>query len=180
VCGGPWIPATPGLLGLIVATLVWHHQPARPLERWQLRACLTILAEAAADRAREAEADVTWHHEVVTALISSPPGDEGWDAYKTTHRFPREYATWQPHRQITALRLAYSRLEILEQALPNSFRPDRPQPLRAIDSARQVAPTDDLQQGLHEWFSALRQVCREDLPDIDLLLFTLPGAVRTW
>jgi hypothetical protein len=172
-CGGPAPAATPALLGFLTAAVVWRHRSGKTLEQWQLRSCLTMLADAARSRAIEVEPDRDWVNHVVTALLSDRPGDS-WDAYKAMIPFSYEYEQLDDARQMDALRLTYSRLSILDKALPASRRPD--DHMRPVEDL--VGDSGQRRETVRSWYSSRRAACSEELPDFDLLLFTLPGAVK--
>lgn len=176
-CGGPQVVATPALVAFVAAALVWRHRPNQPVERWQQRACLGMLAEAAVARAREGEGDRSWHHEAVAMLLRDPPGQEGWDAYQVLGWSSWKVEAWEGTRRLAALRLAYQRLEYLERALPPHRRPERP-PTLPDNPALTVSPDSATRAALQEWYGRLKAACDGELPAVDLLLFSLPGHVR--
>ncbi|MEV0559952.1 hypothetical protein [Dactylosporangium sp. NPDC050588] len=172
-CGGPTPAATPALLGFLTAAVVWQHRSGKAVEQWQLRSCLTMLADAARSRAIEVEPDRDWVNHVVTALLSDRPGDS-WDAYKAMSPFSHEYEQLNDTQQMDALRLTCSRLILLDKALPASRRPnDHLQPVEDIAGDSRMR-----RETVRSWYSARRSACIEALPDFDLLLFTLPDAVK--
>jgi hypothetical protein len=171
-CGGPWLAATPALLGFLTAATVWLHRSRGALEKWQLRACLMLLAEAAQARAVEVEPDRDWVGQVVTVLLADRPGDKGWDAYKPLLFFGGDFRDWHKARQKAALNLAYRRLALLHDALPVSIRPgDRPS-----EPDQLPGNADGRRQTIQSWYESLKHACVQELPDLDLLLFGLPGA----
>ncbi|MFI5936663.1 hypothetical protein [Actinoplanes sp. NPDC051494] len=151
ICGGPGILATPAVLGFVAAALIWRHRPEKPIERWQLRACLTVLAEAAAARAREVEPDSYWYERVVTELLADPPS--GPDTL-----FHPSFEKWAKRRQIAALTQAADRLTFLAGILPSRLRPEPP--TRLTDRGQ-----------VQEWYKALTEVCHDEIPHVELLLF---------
>ncbi|MEV0606948.1 hypothetical protein AB0I61_11320 [Polymorphospora rubra] len=173
-CGGPWMAASPALLGFFAAIAIWRHRSDKPLERWQLRACLVMLADAARARAIEVEPDRDWVHRVVSALVVDRPGENGWDAYTALKPLGGDFRAWDSARQMSALRLAYDRLAILHDALPVSLRSaDQPQPTENLSVEAEQRRT-----GIQSWYHSLSHVCTDELPDLDLLLFGLPGATK--
>ncbi|MET8043027.1 hypothetical protein ABZU25_19460 [Micromonospora sp. NPDC005215] len=175
-CEGPWMAASPALLGFFAAIAIWRHRSDKSLERWQLRACLMMLADAARARAIEVEPDRDWVHRVVSALVVGRPGENGWDAYTALKQMGGDSRTWDSARQMSALRLAYDRLTILHDALPLSLRPadqPEPQPTENLSVEAELRRT-----GIQSWYHSLSQVCTDKLPDLDLLLFGLPGAIK--
>jgi hypothetical protein len=175
-CGGPWVAASPALVGFLSAIAVWQHRSTKTVERWQLRACLTMLADAAQARAIEIEPDMDWVGRIVTALVADQPGEQGWDAYKALLPLGGDFRKWAKARQLGALRLAYNRLLILNDALPSSVRPgDQPSPVDKLPGA-----PEQRRQAVQSWYHDLTRICVEELTDLDLLLFGLPGAVKPW
>jgi hypothetical protein len=173
-CGGPWVAANPALLGFLSAVAIWRHRSNKAVERWQLRACLTMLADAARARAIGVEPDRGWVHAVVTALVADQPGGEGWDAYNALRPLGGDYRTWDEARQMNALRLAYGRLAILEDTLPASAHSaDRPQLMEDLP-----VEAERRREAVQSWYLSLTQVCADELPDLDLLLFGMPGATK--
>ncbi|WP_153040101.1 hypothetical protein [Actinoplanes sp. TFC3] len=161
ICGGPGVAATPALLGFLAAAVIWEHRSGELVERWQLRACLTMLAEAAAARAREVEPDISWYENVVTELLADPPGERGQEACQALTQPDRQYRKLARVKQLSALTLAQDRLEVLEQALPPHLRPERPMRLSTRSS-------------LQTWYKNLTEVCRDEIPHVEMLLFSLP------
>ncbi|MEV6342830.1 hypothetical protein [Actinoplanes sp. NPDC051851] len=133
-----------------------------------------MLADAAQARAIEVEPDVDWTVRIVTELVADQPGAGGWDAYTAVNPFGGDFRRWAPARQMGALRLAYGRLLILRDALPSARRP-----------GEQPPPVDDLsgtpeqrREAVRSWYRDLTRICVGELPDLDLLLFGLPGGVK--
>jgi hypothetical protein len=163
ICGGPGVVATPALLGFLAAAVVWQQRSGEIVERWQLRACLIMLAEAATARAREVEPDISWYENVVTELLADPPGERSMDAYEALTQSDRQYRKQARVKQLSVLTTAQDRLEILHQALPPHLRPEKPLRLSTRPS-------------LQAWYRSLTDVCRDEIPHIETLLFVPSGA----
>ncbi|AGL14651.1 hypothetical protein [Actinoplanes sp. N902-109] len=166
ICGGPGVAATPALLGFLAAAVVWEHRLGETVERWQLRACLTMLAEAAADRAREVEPDISWYENVITELLADPPGERGSEAFQALTQSDRQYRKQARVKQLSALTLAQDRLEVLNRALPAHLRPEKPLRFGTRPS-------------LQTWYKTLTEVCRDEIPHVELLLFDLSDVVES-
>ncbi|BCB84692.1 hypothetical protein Psuf_020050 [Phytohabitans suffuscus] len=133
-----------------------------------------MLADAAHARAIEVEPDRDWVHRVVSALVVDRPGANGWDAYTALKPLGGDFRAWDSARQMSALRLAYDRLAILHDALPVSLRSaDQPQLTENLSVEAERRRT-----GIQSWYHSLSHVCTDELPDLDLLLFGLPGATK--
>ncbi|MGW5515297.1 hypothetical protein [Nocardia africana] len=130
-----------------------------------------VLSAAVGDshaRAEVLEPDITLAWRIVAKLSENAPAEDGWAAYVAAaatkwNRLGDEFDKLAPTQREVARALAHCRLGELEEALPAA---QRPQPLpRAADVA-----------ALRERYAHLKTLLEETVPQLDRLLFTLPGA----
>jgi hypothetical protein len=170
VCYGPSLRDLLPMVGFTAASDVWNDRGRDRVERWQHAAFQRLVAAAAAARARIAEPDITLTWRIVAALADDAPGGEGWDAYKVMTAWSSgvvrdEVEAMSADQRNAALELAQDRMSKLESALPSSQR-----------LAPLPHPCDE--QALRQRYGELKDRHEHEVPDFDLLLFTLPGAMR--
>lgn len=168
ICGGPGVRDLVALAGFVAAVDVWHDRGRGRIERWQQAAFQRLLAATAAARAHALEPDITLACRIVTALTDNPPGGQGWVAYAVVaatdwNRLREQLDELTPPQQEAARALARDRLTTLEAVLPPAQRP-LPLP-QAVDISV-----------LGQRYQHLKHLLRDTVPQLDRLLFTLPGA----
>lgn len=168
VCYGPGVRDVLALAGFLAASDVWEDRGRDQIEEWQLASLYQLLHVTYTARANILEPDVTLLAEIVTALDEDRPGEEGWHAYallrgSSWNDLGKEFAGLSPAKQEAARDLVVRRLRLLESALPQS---QRPLPLPSN------ADTDILRKR----YLADAHSLSDAVPQLDRLLFTLPGA----
>ncbi|MCO5974646.1 hypothetical protein [Actinoallomurus soli] len=168
-CGGPSVRDLLPLAGFVAAVDVWRDRGRNRIERWQQAAFQRLLVASAAARAQMMEPDITLAWRIVAALIENAPAEEGWAAYTvvtaTDWNYKRkELEKLTPQQREAARALVRDRLSTLESALPPSQRP-LPLP-QAVDA-----------KVLGQRYRHLHKLLEDSVPQLDRLLFTLPGAV---
>jgi hypothetical protein len=172
VCDGPCVRDLVPLAGFAAAVDVWHHRGRDRIEQWQQAAFQRLLAVTSVARAEALEPDITLAHRIIDALSENAPGDEGWGAYALLvgtnwNGINDRFKQLPPAQQEAARVLARDRLATLEAVLPASKRP-----LRLPQSADERL--------LRDRYDQLSRMLDDDVPQLDRLLFTLPGARRGW
>jgi hypothetical protein len=167
VCDGPCMRDLVPLAGFTAAVDVWHYRGRERVERWQQGAFQRLLSATSAARAQVLEPDITLAHRIISALHENAPGDEGWHAYALLVGAERndlgaEFSQLSVCRQEAARCLARDRLSALEAALSAS---QRPLPL----------PQSADVKVLRERRRQLTTMLWEAVPQLDRILFTLPG-----
>ncbi|WP_026211664.1 hypothetical protein [Longispora albida] len=165
VCDGPGARDLKALASFVAAADVWRDREGGEIEPWQQVALLRLLAAASAARAVIAEPDITLATRITTALADNAPGELGWAAYALMRGAwgRRELQRFTPQEQESALALARDRLATAEASLPDSQRPIR---------LPQRADPDLVRQR----YQNLKTLLEDTVPQLDRLLFTLPGA----
>jgi hypothetical protein len=139
-----------------------------PIEGWQQEAFQRLLVATAAARAQMLEPDITPALRIVATLAENAPSEEGWAAYAVVtatdwNHQSKELEKLTPPQREAARALARDRLTTLENALPSSQRP-LPLP-QAVDV-----------KILRQRYRHLKELLQDTVPQLDRLLFTLPGA----
>lgn len=121
-----------------------------------------------AARARILEPDITLTWRIVTALTEDAPAENGWAAHAAVaatywNRLDDEFGKLAPPQLEAARVLARDRLITLASALPSS---QRPLPLPQAASLKV----------LRQRYTQLKELLQDMVPQMDRLLFTLPGA----
>ncbi|MCF6425816.1 hypothetical protein [Amycolatopsis tucumanensis] len=165
-CGGPAVRDLVPLAGFVAAADVWNDRGRDRVEQWQQAAFQRLLAATASARAQALEPDITLAWRIVDAFAADPLGEEGWAAYATivpTGWSHEELAGLTPSGREAARALVRERIVKLEALLPETER------LLPLPKAADVQV---LRQRHRHWKDRLRQ----SVPQLDRLLFTLPGA----
>jgi hypothetical protein len=170
-CGGPGVRDVAAMASFAAAAAdVWDARGRDRIERWQQAAFQRLVSEACKARAQALEPDITLAWRITAALAEDAPGQEGWAAYALVvgtrwKRLNEELSGLTP-RQVEAARvLAHGRLETLEAAIPAS---QRPVPLSRTADAKTM----------YQRYEYLKDLLKGIVPQIDRLLFTLPGAYQ--
>lgn len=167
-CGGPGLRDLVPLAGFVAAVDVWQDRGRSRMERWQQAAFHQLLVATAVARAQTLEPDITLAARIVATLAENAPAMEGWAAYRVAaasdwSRRSEELEKLTPSQREAARALARDRLTALENTLPAS---QRPLPLQqAVDV-----------EFLRQRYRDLEKLLRSTVPQLDRLLFTLPGA----
>lgn len=172
VCDGPCVRDLVPLVGFTAAVDVWHHRGRDGIEQWQQAAFQRLLAATSTVRAAMPEPDILLGHRIVDALSENAPGKEGWAAYwllvgTDWNGANDKFQQLRPEEQEDARVLARDRLTTLEAILPVAKRSSR-------------LPEGADEQLLRERYKQLYRMLVDDVPQLDRLLFTLPGARRGW
>jgi hypothetical protein len=167
-CDGPAVRDLVPVAGLLAAVDVWHDRGEGRIERWQQAAFQRLLSATSAARAHAREPDITLGWRIVAALNEGAPAEQGWAAYAVVavtdwNRLGEELERLPLPQRESARALARDRLAALEAVLPAS---QRPLPLP------QAADAEVLRRRYRQLSDALRNT----VPQLDRLLFTLPGA----
>lgn len=167
-CGGPGLRDLVAFAGFAAAADVWKARGCDRIEDWQQQALQRLVAATAAARAQSSEPDITLGHRAVGALTANPPGEQGWDAYGLctavgSRRPTRTARDLPPARRGAAAGLLRERIGVLESVLPE------PKPFP------QLAPDADVDE-LRMRYGKLKELLGERVPQLDRLMFTLPGA----
>ncbi|MCE7009986.1 hypothetical protein LWC34_45345 [Kibdelosporangium philippinense] len=168
-CDGPGVRDLVPMAGFVAAVDVWHARGRDRIERWQQATFQRLLSTAAAARTQMLEPDITLTWRIVAALTDNAPGENGWAAYAAVaatrwNRFDEELGKLTPPELEAARVVARDRLTTLAEALPSS---QRPLPLP------QAADLNVLRQR----YTHLKKLLQDTVPQLDRLLFTLPGAI---
>lgn len=167
-CGGPGVRDLVPLAGFVAAVDVWDARGRERIEQWQQAAFQRLLAATAAARAQSLEPDITLSARIVEALAADAPDESGSVAYALLIGPPwnghqeRFEALPGPQREAARV-LVRNRLATLEAVLPAQ---QRPLPL----------PKGAEPQVLRERYRQLSERLDSTVPQLDRLLFTLPGA----
>ncbi|MBY8856756.1 hypothetical protein K7711_09735 [Nocardia sp. CA2R105] len=156
------------LAGFVAAVDVWRDRERSRIERWQQAAFYRLLSATACARAEALEPDITLTWRIVASLHENAPAEDGWAAYAVVaatkwNRLDEELERLTPPQREAARSLARYRLTELENALPSRQRP-LPLPRTADISV------------LRQRYRHLEKLLEETVPQLDRLLFTLPGA----
>ncbi|WP_156959330.1 hypothetical protein [Nocardia sp. BMG51109] len=168
ICGGPAVRDLVALAGFVAAVDVWRDRERSRIERWQQAAFYRLLSATAYARAEALEPDITLAWRIVASLNENAPAKDGWAAYAVVaatkwNGLYEELERLAPPQREAARALAHGRLTRVENALPSS---QRPVPLpRTADVAV-----------LRKRYEHLKKRLEETVPQLDRLLFTLPGA----
>ncbi|WP_434450079.1 hypothetical protein [Lentzea sp. E54] len=167
-CDGPSVRDLVPMAGFVAAVDVWHARGGDRIEQWQQAAFQRLIAATMTARTQALEPDITLAWRITAALAEEPPGHDGWAAYALVtvtawNRLNEAIDRLTPVQQEAARVLARERLTTLEAALPSSQRL-LPLP-RAVDV-----------QVLRERYRDLKRRLKDTVPQLDRLLFTLPGA----
>jgi hypothetical protein len=167
-CGGPGVRDLVPMAGFVAAVDVWHERGRGRIERWQQTAFQRLLAATAAARAQTLEPDITLAWRIVAALVENAPDESGWAAYAVVaatdwNRLSEELEKLTPPQREAARVLGRDRLTALEAALPSSQQP-LPLPRAAAANV------------LRQRYRHLKELLQDTVPQLDRLLFTLPGA----
>ncbi|SDN11432.1 hypothetical protein SAMN04488074_1358 [Lentzea albidocapillata subsp. violacea] len=167
-CDGPAVRDLVPMAGFVAAVDVWHARGGDRIEQWQQATFQRLIAATMAARAQALEPDITLAWRITAALAEDPPGHDGWAAYALMavtdwNRLNEAVERLTPVQLEAARVLARERLTTLETALPSSQRL-LPLP-RSVDV-----------QVLRERYRDLKQRLKDTVPQLDRLLFTLPGA----
>ncbi|MCR6490805.1 hypothetical protein M8542_49265 [Amycolatopsis sp. OK19-0408] len=169
-CGGPGVRDLVPLAGFVAAVDVWRDRGKSRIERWQQAAFQRLLSATAAARAQTLAPDITLTSRIVAALTLGAPGDDGWAAYWVAaatrwNRLGAEVERLTAAELESACALVRDRLTTLLEVLPKPLRPQGP-------------PTADVED-LRRSYEQMKELLGETVPQLDRLLFTLPGAVPT-
>ncbi|WP_157528976.1 hypothetical protein [Nocardia sp. NRRL S-836] len=167
-CDGPAVRDLVPMAGFVAAVDVWHARGCDRIEQWQQAAFQRLIAATMTARTQALEPDITLAWRITATLAEDPPGHDGWAAYALMtvtawNRLDEAIDRLTPVQQEAARVLARERLTTLEAALPSSQRL-LPLP-RAVDI-----------QVLRERYRDLKRRHENTVPQLDRLLFTLPGA----
>jgi hypothetical protein len=167
-CSGPGVRDLVPIAGFVAAVDVWQDRGRGRIERWQQAAFQRLLSKTAAARAQALEPDITLAWRITAALVEDAPAENGWAAYALAaatawNRLGEELDKLTPTQQEAARVLTRDRLTALEAVLPLS---QRPLPLP------QSVNVDVLRQRCRQ----LNTLLQDAVPQLDRLLFTLPGA----
>lgn len=121
-----------------------------------------------AARTQPFEPDITLTWRIVATLTENAPAEKGWAAYAVVaatawNHLDDELEKLTPAQRETARALARDRLTALENALPSSQRP------LPLPQAVEV-------KALRQRYRHLTELLQDTVPQLDRLLFTLPGA----
>ena len=168
ICYGPCIRDLVPMAGFVAAADVWEYRGRDRIERWQQAAFQRLLTATAAARADALEPDITLAHRITAALYKDAPAEEGWAAYALVaarygNGLGSEVEQLTPRQQETARVLVRDRLSAIEAALPAI---QRPLPL----------PQNVDVRVLRERYDYIIEMLDGEVPQLDRLLFTLPGA----
>ncbi|MBE1467430.1 hypothetical protein H4W33_006442 [Kibdelosporangium phytohabitans] len=168
VCGGPGARDLLPIAGFVAAVDVWDSRGRDRIERWQQAAFQRLLSATAIARTQVPEPDITLAWRIVSALTENAPAEDGWAAYRLTaatdwNRLEKELEKLTPSQLEAARVLARDRMATLVATLPPSQRP--------LPLPQSVGVTK-----LRERYAHLRELLEETVPQLDRLLFTLPGA----
>lgn len=172
VCYGPCMRDLVPMAGFTAAVDVWHHRGRGGIEKWQQAAFQRLLAVTSMARSEAAEPDITLTHRIIDVLSEDPPGKDGWEAYYLLvgtdwNNQGKEFKQLPLARQEAARVLARDRMSVLEAILPEAKRPP-------------CLPQGADQQSLRDRYKDLSRMLADEVPQLDELLFTLPGATRAW
>jgi hypothetical protein len=167
VCYGPGIRDVLALAGFLAAADVWDSRRRDRIEQWQAESFYQLLSVTYAARAAIMEPDVTLLSRIVTVMSEDAPGEDGWHAYSllrgsSWNDLGKDFANLSRAKQEAARSLAVRRISMLESALPQSQRP-LPLPSKAAADV------------LRERYRAHVELLANTVPQLDRLLFTLPG-----
>lgn len=167
-CDGPAVRDLVPMAGFVAAVDVWHARGRDRVERWQQAAFQRLIAATMTARAQALEPDITLAWRITAALAEDAPGHDGWAAYAlmavtALNRLSEAVERLTPVQQEEARVLARERLTALEMALPSS------QQLLPLPQSVDV-------QVLRERYKDLKRRLEYIVPQLDRLLFTLPGA----
>lgn len=167
-CNGPGVRDLVPMAGFVAAVDVWEARGRGGIERWQQAAFQRLLSVTTAARVQMLEPDITLSWRIVATLTENAPADNGWAAYAVAagtpwNRLDEELGKLAPPEVEAARVLARDRLATLAGVLPPS---KRPLPLPQVADLRV----------LRDRYSHLKQLLQGAVPQLDRLLFTLPGA----
>ncbi|MDA3646282.1 hypothetical protein LZ318_28975 [Saccharopolyspora indica] len=168
ICGGPAVRDLVAMAGFVAAVDVWHARGCDKIERWQQTALQRLLSATALARAEAQEPDITLAWRIVAALRENSPGERGWAAYTLVaangwNRLEQEIEKLPQAQREEARVVARDRLNVLGAALPTSHHtPPLPE-------------TADVHM-IRQRYQHLKDLLQDTAPQLDRLLFTLPGA----